>query len=106
MALIEMKGVTKKYRRSTTALRDINVSVDPGEFVYIVGPSGAGKSSFIKLLYREEKVSAGSLKVGEFDLTKLKKRQKEVFSRVKKPILSNENLIEALSQIQEKICYL
>jgi len=81
MALIEMKGVTKKYRRSTTALRDINVSVDPGAFVYIVGPSGAGKSSFIKLLYREEKVSAGSLKVGEFDLTKLKKRQIPILRR-------------------------
>ena len=81
MALIEMKGVTKKYRRSTTALRDINVSVDPGEFVYIVGPSGAGKSSFIKLLYREEKVSAGSLKVGEFYLTKLKKRQIPILRR-------------------------
>ena len=50
MALIEMNGVTKKYHRSTTALRDITVSVNPGEFVYIVGPSGAGKSSFIKLL--------------------------------------------------------
>lgn len=72
MALIEMNGVTKKYHRSTTALRDINVSVNSGEFVYIVGPSGAGKSSFIKLLYREEKVSAGTLKVGEFNLTKLK----------------------------------
>lgn len=42
MALIEMKGVSKKYRRSTTALRDINVSVNQGEFVYLVGPSGAG----------------------------------------------------------------
>ncbi|WP_423215834.1 cell division ATP-binding protein FtsE [Streptococcus equinus] len=81
MALIEMKGVTKKYRRSTTALRDINVSVNPGEFVYIVGPSGAGKSSFIKLLYREEKVTSGTLKVGEFDLTKLKKRQIPILRR-------------------------
>ena len=81
MALIEMKGVTKKYHRSTTALRDINVSVNPGEFVYIVGPSSAGKSSFIKLLYREEKVSAGTLKVGEFNLTKMKKRQIPILRR-------------------------
>ena len=81
MALIEMKGVTKKYHRSTTALRDINVSVNPGEFVYIVGPSGAGKSSFIKLLYREEKVSTGTLKVGEFNLTKLKKRDVPILRR-------------------------
>ena len=81
MALIEMKGVAKKYHRSTTALRDINVSINPGEFVYIVGPSGAGKSSFIKLLYREEKVSAGTLKVGEFNLTKMKKRQIPILRR-------------------------
>lgn len=81
MALIEMKGVAKKYHRSTTALRDINVSINPGEFVYIVGPSGAGKSSFIKLLYREEKVSVGTLKVGEFNLTKMKKRQIPILRR-------------------------
>lgn len=81
MALIEMKGVAKKYHRSTTALRDINVSINPGEFVYIVGPSGAGKSSFIKLLYREENVSAGTLKVGEFNLTKMKKRQIPILRR-------------------------
>lgn len=76
MALIELRDVTKKYHRSTTALREITVNVDQGEFVYLVGPSGAGKSSFIKLLYREEKATKGSIKVGEFDLTKL--RQKDV----------------------------
>jgi cell division transport system ATP-binding protein len=81
MALIEMNGVTKKYHRSTTALRDINVTVNQGEFVYIVGPSGAGKSSFIKLLYREEKLTAGTLKVGEFDLNKLKKREVPILRR-------------------------
>ena len=74
MALIEMNGVDKKYRRSTTALRDINVKVNQGEFVYIVGPSGAGKSTFIKLLYREEKSTAGTIKVGKFDLNKLRRR--------------------------------
>lgn len=74
MALIEMNGVDKKYRRSTTALRDINIKVNQGEFVYIVGPSGAGKSTFIKLLYREEKATAGTIKVGKFDLNKLRRR--------------------------------
>ena len=74
MALIEMNGVDKKYRRSTTALRDINVKVNQGEFVYIVGPSGAGKSTLIKLLYREEKATAGTIKVGKFDLNKLRRR--------------------------------
>lgn len=74
MALIEMKGVGKKYHRSTTALRDVTLSVNQGEFAYLVGPSGAGKSTFIKLLYREEKLTEGSLEVGEFNLNKLKAR--------------------------------
>ena len=74
MALIEMRDVTKKYRRASTALRGINLMVNQGEFVYLVGPSGAGKSSFIKLLYREEEVTSGQLKVGNVDLTKIKRR--------------------------------
>ncbi|EHJ56968.1 type II (General) Secretory Pathway (IISP) Family protein [Streptococcus urinalis FB127-CNA-2] len=81
MALIEMKDVTKKYHRSTTALRDMTISVNQGEFVYLVGPSGAGKSSFIKLLYREEKVSNGTLRVGEFNLNKLKKKDVPILRR-------------------------
>lgn len=76
-----MKGVTKKYKRSTTALRNLNFSINQGEFVYLVGPSGAGKSSLIKLLYREEKVTSGSLYVGEFDLPKLKAKQVPILRR-------------------------
>lgn len=72
MALIELRDVTKKYHRSTTALRGIDLDVNQGEFVYIVGPSGAGKSSFIKLIYHEEKATSGRIKVGEFDVTNLK----------------------------------
>lgn len=81
MALIELKGVTKKYKRGSTALRDLSVSINQGEFVYLVGPSGAGKSSFIKLLYREETATKGTIKVGEFELTKLKARQVPILRR-------------------------
>lgn len=72
MALIELRDVTKKYHRSTTALRGIDLTINQGEFVYVVGPSGAGKSSFIKLLYHEEQATSGEIKVGEFDVVKLK----------------------------------
>ncbi|TAA09345.1 cell division ATP-binding protein FtsE [Streptococcus parasuis] len=81
MGIIEMKDVTKKYGNGTTALRGVSVSVEAGEFAYIVGPSGAGKSTFIKLLYREEKLDKGSLKVGKFDLAKIKKRDVPLLRR-------------------------
>ncbi|CAM2981004.1 cell division ATP-binding protein [Streptococcus acidominimus] len=94
MALIELKDVSKKYRRSTTALRHLTLSVDQGEFVYIVGPSGAGKSTFIKLLYREEKLSSGSLKVGEFNLAKMKKRQIPLLRRSLGVVFQDYKLLE------------
>ena len=74
MGIIEMRDVSKKYGNGTTALRGVSISVESGEFAYIVGPSGAGKSTSIKLLYREEKIDKGSLTVGKFNLAKIKKR--------------------------------
>lgn len=72
--MIEMKKVTKKYSNGTTALRNISVNINQGEFVYVVGPSGAGKSTFIKLMYREEKATKGSLEVCGYDLLTIKNR--------------------------------
>lgn len=73
--MIEMKDVTKKYSNGTTAIRNISVTINQGEFVYVVGSSGAGKSTFIKLMYREEKATRGTLNVCGYDLLKIKNRQ-------------------------------
>lgn len=73
-AMIEMQDVLKKYSNGTTAIRNISVSINQGDFVYVVGPSGAGKSTFIKLMYREEKATKGMLKVAGYDLLKIKNR--------------------------------
>ncbi|MGX7030034.1 cell division ATP-binding protein FtsE [Vagococcus zengguangii] len=79
--MIEMKEVTKKYSNGTTAVRNLSINIDQGEFVYVVGPSGAGKSTFIKLMYREEKATKGQLNVVGHDLMKIKNRQVPLLRR-------------------------
>lgn len=75
MPVIEMQDVSKKYRNGTTALRNLSVKIEQGEFVYVVGPSGAGKSTFLKLIYREEKANRGQVVVAGEDLMKLKNKK-------------------------------
>ncbi|HCT95900.1 cell division ATP-binding protein FtsE [Vagococcus sp.] len=79
--MIEMENVTKKYPNGTTALRNISITIDQGEFVYVVGSSGAGKSTFIKLMYREEKATKGYLNVCGYDLLKIKNKQTPLLRR-------------------------
>ena len=73
--MIELSHVSLKYDRQTSALEDVNLSVDEGEFVFSVGPSGAGKSSIIKLLLREKVASSGIVTVDGVNVGRLKQRQ-------------------------------
>ena len=73
--MIEMMNVTKKYNKGITAINNLSIQIKDGEFVYVVGPSGAGKSTFIKMMYREEKATKGRIRVGKYDLIKIRDRQ-------------------------------
>jgi len=73
--LIEMQDIYKTYPDGGQALRGVSVRVERNEFVYIVGPSGAGKSTFMKLIYREERPTKGTIFVNGFNLEKLKQRK-------------------------------
>ncbi|GAA5417208.1 cell division ATP-binding protein FtsE [Paraliobacillus ryukyuensis] len=72
--MIEMQGVYKTYKNGVTALNGIDVTINQGEFVYVVGPSGAGKSTFIKLIFREVAPSKGTITVNDYDIVNLKRK--------------------------------
>jgi cell division transport system ATP-binding protein len=69
--VISVQHVTKTYKNGVTALEDVTVDIEKGEFVFIVGTSGSGKSTFIRLLLKEEEVSRGQIFVAGKHLAKL-----------------------------------
>ncbi|MBK9142903.1 MAG: cell division ATP-binding protein FtsE [Candidatus Melainabacteria bacterium] len=72
--MIRLQNVSKTYG-GRPALKDVNLHVALGEFAFLVGPSGAGKSTLMRLLYREEVPTQGSVFIGGVNLTKLSSRQ-------------------------------
>lgn len=70
--MISLENVCKKYKKGVHALRDINLTINDGEFVYIIGPTGSGKSTLIKLLDGEEIPSSGKVMVENINVGKLR----------------------------------
>lgn len=102
--MIEMVNVSKVYKNGVTAVNNLSVKIDQGEFVYIVGPSGAGKSTFIKMLYREEKATSGAIKIGKFDLMKIKERDVPMLRRYVGVVFQDFKLLPRLT-VYENIAY-
>jgi cell division transport system ATP-binding protein len=74
-AVLVLHDVTKRYPNGKIALRDIDLVIPEGDFVFLVGPSGAGKSTLIKLLIRDEIASRGEVVLDGQDLARLPRRQ-------------------------------
>jgi len=69
--MIRVESVTKVYKDSVVALRDVSLDIQKGEFVFMVGPSGSGKSTFIRLLLKEEEPNEGRIYVAGKDIAQL-----------------------------------
>lgn len=72
--MIQLSNVTAKYPGGE-GIELVNLTVEPGEFVYLVGPSGAGKSSVLKIIYRDIIPQSGHVIVGGFNSLTFKKKQ-------------------------------
>lgn len=72
--MIEIRNISKTYDNGSKALKDIDIRIQDGEFVFIMGRSGSGKSTLIRLLLKEAEPSSGRIIVNDMDLQKMPRR--------------------------------
>lgn len=102
--MIEFKNVGKVYNNNVKALRDVNLKIEQGEFVFLVGPSGAGKSTFIKMLLKEVDPTEGKLTVNGIDLSNLKRQQIPYYRRKIGMVFQDFRLIPTLN-VYENVAF-
>ena len=79
--MIQFINVSKEYSNGHKALKDVNLTVENGEFVFVVGASGAGKSTLIKLILKEIEPTEGAILVDDIDLSQMKRKEIPYFRR-------------------------
>ncbi|MBU3805561.1 MAG: cell division ATP-binding protein FtsE [Candidatus Fournierella pullistercoris] len=95
--MIVFDRVTKVYPGGNTALKNVSLHIQKGEFVFILGHSGAGKSTFLKLILREEKATSGHVLVDGKDLSRMKERQVPYLRRNMGVVFQDFRLIPSMT---------
>ena len=98
--MIEAHHLSKLYSRGVYALRDLSLTIDKGEFLFLTGPSGAGKSTLLRLLLREELPSEGDLKVAGRNLQHLSGSQVQSYRRTVGFVFQDFRLIPRFTVFQ------
>ncbi|MBU3179689.1 cell division ATP-binding protein FtsE [Clostridium psychrophilum] len=102
--MIQLKKVTKIYDNNVIALSNIDVTIEKGEFVFLVGPSGAGKSTFVKILLKEVEPTTGSIIINKVDITKLSRRKIPYHRRKIGVVFQDFRLINTLN-VYENVAF-
>lgn len=79
--MIHLENVSKEYSTGVPAIKQMDLHIEPGEFVFIVGDSGSGKSTLIKLLLKELEPTEGIVTVNKTNVNRLKRKQIPKFRR-------------------------
>ena len=91
--MIRLKDVEMEYDNGTRAIKGISLTIEDGEFVFLVGPSGSGKSTIIKLITGELKPTSGSVHVNSFFLERIRKREIPMLRRTVGVVFQDFRLI-------------
>ena len=96
--MVLMKDVKMVYRSSDiVALDDVSLTIDEGEFVFLVGPSGSGKTTIMKLITGELRPDSGQIIVNDFDMSRIKRRKLPKMRRTLGVIFQDFRLIDNMS---------
>ncbi|MEA4946572.1 MAG: cell division ATP-binding protein FtsE [Oscillospiraceae bacterium] len=96
--MVQMNDVTMVYESSgATALQDVDITINEGEFVFLVGPSGSGKTTLIKLLTGEIQPSEGEITVNGFDMCRMKRRKVPKMRRTIGVVFQDFRLIDNMT---------
>lgn len=99
-SMIELNNVSKIYPNGTVGLKDINLSIDKGEFVVVVGLSGAGKSTLLRSINRLHDISKGDIKIDGKSITKAKGKNLRLIRRDIGMIFQSFNLVKRSSVLR------
>ena len=102
--MIQLKKVTKIYDNNVIALSNIDITIEKGEFVFLVGPSGAGKSTFVKILLKETKATTGSVILDGTDITTLRRKDIPYVRRKIGVVFQDFRLIDSLN-VYENVAF-
>jgi putative ABC transport system ATP-binding protein len=106
MSLLKIEGLTKTYGKAdnvVTALNDVNVTINRGEFVAIVGSSGSGKSTLLHMIGGLDKPTAGTVYVEDENISKLDQNKAAIFRRRKVGIIFQFYNLVPILNVEENI---